>query len=203
MATEDAERQSSVAQSEGPEDTELQTGGSAAAGEPPETQRPRHNRWSPLQAGLVVGLATVAVLAAICGWLGYRIQVASQAEELRNLLVQAGRQAAINLTTIDHDHADADVRRILDSVTGPFREDFQARSGPFIDAVKKAQSVSVGTVTEAGLESIAGDEGQVLVAVTVKTRNGPGAEQPRYWRMRLTVDRQGGEAKVSKVDFVA
>ena len=192
MATEDAERQSSVAQSEGPEDTELQTGGSAAAGEPPETQRPRHNRWSPLQAGLVVGLATVAVLAAICGWLGYRIQVASQAEELRNLLVQAGRQAAINLTTIDHDHADADVRRILDSVTGPF-----------IDAVKKAQSVSVGTVTEAGLESIAGDEGQVLVAVTVKTRNGPGAEQPRYWRMRLTVDRQGGEAKVSKVDFVA
>ena len=50
-----------------------QAGGSAAAGEPPETQRPRHNRWSPLQAGLVVGLATVAVLAAICGWLGYRI----------------------------------------------------------------------------------------------------------------------------------
>lgn len=47
-----------------------------------------------------------------------------------------------------------------------------------------------------------GDEGQVLVAVKVmrSERGDPGA-QPRYWRMRLTVTKVEGGAKVSRVDF--
>jgi Mce-associated membrane protein len=70
--------------------------------------------------------------------------------------------------------------------------------------VKKVQSKSTGTVTAAGLESVTGQEGQVLVAVTVKTTNkGAADEQPRYWRMRVTVSKQGNDTKVSKVDFVA
>jgi Mce-associated membrane protein len=43
----------------------------------------------------------------------------------------------------------------------------------------------------------------VLVAVTVKTSNAGAAEQePRAWRMRLTVKKVGDEAKVSNVEFV-
>ena len=65
------------------------------------------------------------------------------------------------------------------------------------------QSKSVGTVTEAGTESVSGQEGQVLVAVSVKTTtHGNPDDQPRYWRMRLTVTKQGADAKVSRVEFV-
>jgi Mce-associated membrane protein len=148
-------------------------------------------------------MSAVLALGGLAGWLGYRAHEADKAEQVRAQLISAARQAAVNLTTIDHEQADADVQRILDSATGEFYEDFKARSGPFIEVVKKVRSVSVGTVTEAGLESASGREGQVLVAVTVLTRTAETPEtQPRYWRMRLSVTEQDGTAKVRRVDFV-
>ncbi len=158
----------------------------------------------PMRRGLLVGIGLVASLAGLCGWLGFGARQGHHDDQLRALLVHAAKQGAINLTTIDHGHAESDVQRIIDSSTGQFREDFQLRSAPFIDVVKKAQSTSVGTVTEAGLEQLDGQRGQVLVAVTVKTiSNGKAEEQPRYWRMRMTVDQQADGAKISNVEFVS
>ena len=158
---------------------------------------------SPWRLGLAVGLALVVTLAALCGWLGYRADQDRQADQLRALLVQVAKQGAVNLTTIDYENAEGDVQRILDSSTGKFRDDFQMRSAPFIEVVKKAKSKSVGTVTEAGIESVNGQQGQVLVSVTVRTvSNGKPDEQARYWRMRLTVDQGAEGTKVSDVAFV-
>jgi Mce-associated membrane protein len=109
----------------------------------------------------------------------------------------------VNLTTIDWQEADADINRILDSATGTFYDDFSKRSQPFVQVVKQAQSKSVGTVTEAGLESQSGDQAQVLVAVSVKTTNlGVNEQRPRAWRMRIDVQKIGDQAKVSNVQFV-
>ena len=100
---------------------------------------------------------------------------------------QVGRQGAINLTTLDFEHIDADVQRILDSATGTFYDDFQRRAPAFTDVVRQVKSKSVGTVTEAAIE--AGDtatEAEVLVAVTVKSViAGQPEQQPRAWRMRI------------------
>ncbi len=164
---------------------------------------PPKKRVTPVRLAAALGLVTVVALAAVAGWFGYRGYQSRQAQQQRELLVQVGRQGALNLTTIDWRHADADVQRILDSATGPFYDDFSQRSKPFVDVVKKAQSTSVGTITDAGLESQSGDEAQVLVAVSVKTSNSGAAEQdPRHWRMRVTVQKVGGGAKVSNVGFV-
>jgi Mce-associated membrane protein len=57
-------------------------------------------------------------------------------------------------------------------------DNFSKRLQPYIDVVLRTQSKSVGTVTEAALESQSGDRAQVLVAVTVKTSNA-GAAQPK------------------------
>ena len=168
-----------------------------------EPGQPDRAGLTPLRTALVVGLAFVMVLSALCGWLGYRAHQSHQAQQFRAQLLQVGRQGAINFTTIDYEHVDADVQRILDGATGSFHDDFQSKSGPFIEVIKKVQSKTVGTVTEAGLESVTDDDGVVLVAVTVKTsKMGRSDEQPRYWRMRMTVGRQGPDLKVSKVDFV-
>lgn len=156
-----------------------------------------------IKLGRIVGVSFVVALLALCGWLGYRANQARDDAHFRALLVQVAKQGAVNLTTIDFEHAESDVQRILDSATGEFHDDFQNRSAPFIDVVKQARSKSVGTVTEAGLESLDGGQGRVLVAVTVKTiSNGKAEEQPRYWRMRMTVARDAGGAKVSNVEFV-
>ena len=113
------------------------------------------------------------------------------------------RQGALNLTTIDWQKAERDVQRILDGATGQFHDDFAMRSQPFVDVVKQAKSTSVGTITEAGLESEAAGTAQVLVAVAVKTSNAGAPEQdPRAWRMRISVEKVGDQAKVSNVEFV-
>jgi Mce-associated membrane protein len=169
----------------------------------PVAEAPAGRRISADRLPLVIGLAVVVVLAGLVGWLGFRAYQSHQADEQRKLFLQVGRQGALNLTTIDFQQADTDVQRILDGATGQFYDDFSQRSQPFVDVVKRAQSKSVGTVTEAGLESQSGDEAQVLVAVTVKTSNAGAAEQePRAWRMRLSVQKVGDEAKVSNVEFV-
>jgi Mce-associated membrane protein len=152
---------------------------------------------------IVVVLVVVASLAVLTGWLGYRDQRSHAAEVQRNLFVQVARQAAVNLTSIDHSEADADIQRILDSATGTFRDDFEKRSAPFVEVVKRTQSTSHGTVAEAGLESEADGVARVLVAVSVKTANSAAPEQdPRRWRMRISVEQVGDDVKVSNVEFV-
>lgn len=195
---------------ESSQDSESDTPGAAVLSDDDETpaQRGRGSRRglldsSPTRLGLVLGLGFVVALTALCGWLGHTANQARQDSHLRGLLVSVAKQGAVNLTTIDYEHAESDVQRILDSATGQFHDDFQDRSGPFVDVVKQAKSKSVGTVTEAGLQSLDGQQGQVLVSVTVKTTSsGKPEEQPRYWRMRMTVTQLDGDAKVSNVDFV-
>ncbi|MGZ4527480.1 MAG: mammalian cell entry protein, partial [Mycobacterium sp.] len=134
---------------------------------------------------------------------GLRAYRAHEAQEHCTLFLQAGRQSALNLTTVDFREADADVQRILAGATGQLYDNFSKRSQPFIDVVLRTQSKSVGTVTEAGIESQSGDRAEVLVAVTVHTSNAGAAEQePHAWRMRLSVLKVGGVAKVSNVEFV-
>lgn len=159
---------------------------------------------SPVRRGLFAGLTVALTLAVLCGWLAVRVHRDSQADQFRARLVQSAKQGAVNLTTVDYRQADADVQRILDSASGEFYDDFKNRSGPFIDVVKKVRSTSVGTVTEAGLESADADGGQVLVTVTVtSTKDGEEDQRPRHWRMRMTVGRDGDAIKVAKVDFVS
>jgi Mce-associated membrane protein len=164
---------------------------------------PARARFSDTRMLITVGLVIIAALAGVGGWLGYRGYQDREVQAQRNLYVQVARQTAVNLTTIDYTEVDADIKRILESATGSFYDDFQKRSQPFIDVVKKVQSKSEGTVAEAALLSETKDQAQVLVAVSVKTTIAAAPEQePRRWRMRINVQQTVDGAKVSNVDFV-
>lgn len=152
-----------------------------------------------LVAGLVIGV----VLAGLVGWLGFRAYEAHNLDAQRNLFVQAASQGAANLLTVDYQHADADAQRILDSATGKFHDSFARRKQSYIDDAKRTRSQLVGTVTDAGLETRNGDQGRVLVAVTVTSSDPAQTHQgPHFWRIRVTVRQTGAVAKVSDVMFV-
>jgi Mce-associated membrane protein len=162
-------------------------------------------KWvSSIPRPIAVGIAIIVALFGLGGWLGFRVHQDDQVQAQRNLYVQVARQTAINLTTINYSEVDADIKRVLDSATGAFHDEFQNRSQPFVEVVKKVQSKSEGTISEAGLLSYTKDQAQVLVAVAVKTSmaGAPPDQEPRRWRMRLTVDKTGDNAKVSNVEFV-
>ncbi|HZU48269.1 MAG TPA: mammalian cell entry protein [Mycobacterium sp.] len=199
MADDAAEPESSGSTTDGKPES---AGATAYAGQtppPPPYRAMPADRWA-----LVAGLIAVVVLSAMVGWLGFRAYQSHTAEVQRSVFLEVARQGAVNLTTFDYQHVDADVQRILGSATGTFYDSFSHRSRSFIDTVKRSQSKSAGTVTEAGVESQTRDEGQVLVAVTVKTvKSGSAEQEDQALRMRITVHKLGDGGKVSNVAFLS
>lgn len=167
-----------------------------------EPTKPKKVPSAPRRA-IIFGVVVVISLATMLCWYGFRVHQAQQTQATRSAFLQVARQGALNLTTIDWRHADADVRRIMDSATGEFHNDFGKRSQPFVEVLQQAKATTVGTITEAGLESLTGDTAQALVAVSVQTSNAGEADPvPRIWRLRITVQRVGGQVKISNVGFV-
>ncbi|CQD17720.1 Mce protein [Mycolicibacterium farcinogenes] len=153
-------------------------------------------------AGIVGGVLVVALLA-LTGWLGYGYYQVHHEQQRRAMFVDTARAGATNLTSIDWEHAEDDVQRVLDISTGKFYDDFERRSKSFLEVVKQIKSKSVGTVTSSGLESYSNDKANVLVSVTVRSTNAGVPEQkPQVWRMVVTVQDIEGKSKVSNVEFI-
>ena len=63
--------------------------------------------------------------------------------------------------------------------------------------------MTVGTIKSAALDKDGGDTGVVLLAASSTVTNANGAHQdPRAWRMSVTVARDGDKFKMSNVEFV-
>jgi len=159
---------------------------------------------TPAGQAVVAGVAFVAMLSAAAGFAAYQVGQNRRAAHERAVLIRVAEEGAINLTTIDAEHIDADVRRILDSATGAFHDEFQERSKGFVDFVKEIQSKTEGNVTASGYEGQDGDDTRVLAALSVRTSaGGKPDDKPRFWRMRITVHNDRGQGpKVSNVEFV-
>ncbi|MDA2893249.1 hypothetical protein PDG61_20180 [Mycolicibacterium sp. BiH015] len=167
------------------------------------TDRARRAAGSPHRQALALGLTALIALGVVAGWLGWGHLQAQKDNELHAQFMQAARQGAVNLTSIDWQRADADIERILSSATGTFAEDFAMRSQPLIEMVRRVQSKSEGSVTAAGAEAMSTNDARVLVAVRVNVSNAGAAQQePRLWRMRITVERVGDDPKIANVEFV-
>ncbi|CRZ18283.1 Mce protein [Mycolicibacterium neworleansense] len=190
-----------VPESEAEKETAEPTEPEAAA--PVDDTEPARRGFLRAPTGGLVGGVLVLALVVLTGWLGYGFYQVHHEQQRRDMFVDTARQGATNLTSIDWEHAEGDVQRVLDSSTGRFYDDFEKRSKSFLDVVKQIKSKSVGTVTSSGLESYSNDTADVLVSVTVRSTNAGVPEQaPQVWRMVLTVQDIEGKAKVSNVEFI-
>src|SRR6201986_4632167 len=158
------------------------------------TRPPAQVERVALLAGLIAGV----LLAGLVGWLGFRTYQAQDRAAQRERFVHAAADVAVNLSTVDYQHADADAQRILDLATGRFADSFARRKQFYIDAAKQPRWRSLGEVTDAGLESVTGDQGRVLFAVPMKSADpAPAEQEPRGVRRRITVHKVGSGPTVS------
>ncbi|ORW21629.1 hypothetical protein AWC18_09485 [Mycolicibacter nonchromogenicus] len=116
----------------------------------------------------------------------------------------AARQGVVTLMTLNYETVDDDVQAILDNSTGEFKKDFEAHVADFTKVARDSKTVTTVDTAVAGVESMSDDEAVVLVAATTKVTNTAGAkEEPRSWRLLVHLARDGGQVKLSKVDFAA
>lgn len=166
----------------------------------PKRSRPA-GAWPRLgiaAAGLLAG-AFAAVIALML-WQHGRVS-AQRARD--GEFVAAARAGVVALLSIDHSHAKQDVQRVLDLSTGSFRDDFQSHADDFVMTAEKSNAVTLGSVSAAALEWAQADSGVVLVAASSQVTNSNGArDDPRPWRMSVTVTRAGDQVKMSDVEFV-
>lgn len=161
------------------------------------------HRPSRTRLALTSLLVVMITLGALAGWLEYRLRQTQQVAAQRAEFVQAARQGAVNLTTIDWQHAEADVQRIL----GLGHRHVRRRFLQAVGSLRRRRQTGSGEVGGGRLHR---------GARTHQRRSSPGPRRgqreddqrrippasPRAWRMRIDLRRLGKDVKISNVEFV-
>ena len=150
--------------------------------------------------------AVIILICAFVGASGYMVwqrhETIERNQRTANFIAGA-RQGVVNMLSLDFNRAKEDVQRVIDSSTGQFRDDFQQRAKDFTTVVEQSKVVTEGTVNAAGVQSIDGNSALVIVAATSRITNAAGAkDEPRRWRLKVSVTDDGGQYKMSKLEFV-
>ena len=146
--------------------------------------------------------AGLIVVTALMLWSHHNT---SQERQRAAEYVAAARQNVVNLLAIDYNTAQDSVQRVLDGSTGKFRTNFEETAEDFIKALQDEKITTTATVNDAAMESMTADSATVLISATSR-REGAKApkdqQEPRVWRIVLTLERDGSAIKMSGVEFV-
>ncbi|MBX9640147.1 MAG: hypothetical protein K2X97_10585 [Mycobacteriaceae bacterium] len=166
-------------------------------------------RWAarPKMSSVAAVLAVVISLAAVGASVEMAVLHRHAVRERAQVAeyAAAARQGVVTLTSLDFEHAKEGVQRIVEVSTGTFKDDFLKMADDFTNVVEQSKVVSQGSVQAAAvdLDSMTDNSAVVLVASTSEVTNAAGAKQdPRKYRLIVTMTRDGGQLKMSKVEFV-
>jgi Mce-associated membrane protein len=152
-------------------------------------------------------LAVLVVIAALLGAGGYMLWQHRNADQQQHRSAEfaaAARQGVVNLMSLDFNHAQESVQRVIDDSTGKFKSNFEDGAPDLIKAMKDAKIATKVTVNISAVESMDKDSATVLVAATSQ-RTGPDApkedQQPRVWRVVVSLVREGDQLKMADIEF--
>ncbi|MBO0844796.1 MAG: hypothetical protein J2P22_05205 [Nocardioides sp.] len=159
------------------------------------------SRWL---TALVVLLLVLAVVGGALVWRrhGDRADARTTQERYGNVLAAAGREvtAFVNLRYDSPESLDA----VAAGATGDFRARY-LRSSPHVARVlAQHRSVSTGRVVWSGVSAVSPDRATVIAATTGTVSNDRtgGKQQPRNFRFRVTLVREGARWLTANLQFV-
>lgn len=159
----------------------------------------------PGQKSLAVGAAVVLILAAL-GTSGYVVWYHHKSVDERQHAAEfaaAARQGAVTLLSIDPTKARDDLQRIIDDSTGPLKSGMLITAEDLVKAVEQSKVSTKVAVKAVAVESMTDDSAVVLVTTKAEVANpGKAGPRPRSWRIVMDLQRDAGQLKVSKVEFI-
>jgi Mce-associated membrane protein len=154
-----------------------------------------------LVAGIAFACTCALITLSVLMVQNHRHQAAEQQRSAE--YAAAGRQSVVTLMSLDFNKAKDDVQRIIDNSTGQFKDDFNNQAADFIKVAQDSKVITEVTVNATAVESMTNDSAVVLVSASSRVTNASGAKQePRSWRLSVNLQRDGGQIKMSKVEFV-
>lgn len=178
------------------------------ADEPEATDAAPRRRWRPRRPSRKA-LAVVAALAIICSSLslsGYLVWHHRNANEERQRAAEfaaAASNGIVLMMSIDASKAREEMQRFADDTTGVFKIGFLMGAEDLVKAVEQSKISTKATVKAVAVQSMTKDSAVVLVAATSEmTKPGDAKPDSRSLRAVVSVQRDAGQLKISRVEFV-
>jgi Mce-associated membrane protein len=178
----------------------------------PATGSRMPRRWRlrrPTSKTMAVGAAIIVICAsvAVTGYFVWVDRVASQKRQRSAEFAAAARQDVMTLMSLDFNKTKEDMQRISDNTTGSFKEHFPVVALQLTNGLQRSKVVTTVSVNDLAVESMSDNSAVVLVAATTQAKS-PDDPQPndkqqlQSWHIVLTLLRDKGQPKMSKVEFV-
>ena len=154
--------------------------------------------------GVVPVLSAALVLALVlAGWMGLKVRHHHQLDSARHSAVATAQGYAVDLTTYDHTHLDADFQKVLNNSTGTFRAQYTAASQQLRELIAKFQANATGKVLEVGLVSSDTHSATLLLFVDQTVTNIQ-SKDPKVdrSRMKMSLEKHGGKWLISSLDLL-
>jgi Mce-associated membrane protein len=171
----------------------------------------RSRRWWPSRlrrpGRKAVGIAAAAVLisASLVATAYMAWQHFALVREHRHAAeyAAAARRGVEMMMSIDPDHAKENVQRTIDATTGALKSQLEATSSYMVKSAQDAKVTTKATVEDVAVESMTDNSAVVLAVAKSDTTNPDKSKRPPvFWRISVNIDRDGGQLKMSKLDFV-
>ena len=165
-------------------------------------------RWRPhrpSRRALAATAAIIVICAALTasGYVAWHHREVLQQRRHTAEFATAARNAVLTMMSMDPDKARDEMQRFADDSTGLFKAGILIGAEKAITALQQSNVSSKGTVKADAVESATEDSAVVLlVAKTEFSRPGQAKPDTRSRRLVVTVQREGGQPKISRVEFV-
>jgi Mce-associated membrane protein len=176
--------------------------------------KPVSTRWAwlrrpplrrPGRKAVAAGAAVVLICASL-GTSGYVVWYHRQTVDERRRAADfaaAARQGAIVLMSMDATKARDGVQRIIDDTTGTFKAGILITEDELVKAAEESKVSTKVAVEAVAVESMTDDSAVVLLVTKAEVANpDKSAPAPRSSRIVMNLQRDGGQLKVSGVEFL-
>jgi Mce-associated membrane protein len=167
------------------------------------TSRRRWLRRPGRKAMRVAAIVLISASLAASGYIVWQHLTLARQRQHAAEFATAARRGVETMMSIDPDHAKDNVQRVIDNTTGALKSQLEATATYMVKNAQDAKIATKATVEDAAVESMTDNSAVVLVVAKSDTTNADKSKRPPvFWRLSVNIERDGGQLKMSKLDFV-